>query len=54
MKNVSIQIINILILLSIIELIKNININDISFKEAIKTKKAYDKSDLINNNQIVF
>ena len=50
MKNVSIQIINILILLSIIELIKNININDISFKEAIKTKKAYDKSDLINNN----
>ena len=50
MKKMFTQVINIIILLFLINLIKNKYINDISFKEALKTKKSYDKSNLINNN----
>ena len=52
MKIYAIQLINILLLLCLIDIIKNRYINDISFKEAIKNKKIYDKSELINNNNL--
>ena len=52
MKINAIQLINILLLLCLIDIIKNRYINDISFKEAIKNKKIYDKSELINNNNL--
>ena len=50
MKNVVFYLIDIIISLSLIDYTKNININDISFKETVKSKKTYDKSELINNN----
>ena len=50
MKNVVINLIDIIISLSLIDHIKNTYINDISFKETVKRKKIYDKSELINNN----
>ena len=50
MKILSIQLINILLLLCLIDLNKNRYINDISFKEVINNKKIYDKSELIKNN----
>ena len=45
-----IQVISIIFLLSIIDLINNININDISFKEEINPNNPYDKSNFINSN----
>ena len=45
-------IINLIIIISLINLIINQIINDKSFKEALKNKKQYEKSDLINNNNM--
>ena len=50
MKNVVIKLIDIIIQFSLINLIKNSYISDISYKEALKNKKAFDTSESINNN----
>ena len=50
MKNVIIKLIDIIISFSIIGLIKNRYIKDISYKEALKSKKTYDTSEYITNN----
>ena len=49
MKNMFIQIVKLIFLLSIFELINNIyinDVNDISFKEALNQKNSYDKSNI--------
>ena len=50
MINVVIQLIYIIICLSLINYIKNRYINDITFKEALKNKKSYVTSEILNNN----
>jgi hypothetical protein len=50
MKNMIIQITNSFLIFSLIKQIRNIYINDLSYKEALKSKNIYDNSDLINNN----
>ena len=45
-----IQITNSFLIFSLIKQIRNIYINDLSYKEALKSKSIYDNSDLINNN----
>ena len=45
-----IQITNSFLIFSLIKQIRNIYLNDLSYKEALKSKSIYDNSDLINNN----
>ena len=45
-----IQITNSFLIFSLIKQIRNLYINDLSYKEALKSKSIYDNSDLINNN----
>ena len=49
MKNVVFNIIDILLSLSLFDLIKNKYVNDITFNEAVKNKKTYDKIITINS-----